>query len=195
MDYVTYFETSIASIIGIAISGIAYELINSWSDYWTKRRVSNFLCNKLIKLTNEKDNTRRVVLESQGLDMLQHFSTQGRLNLQSNSLLFQWLLSTLEIGRAIIDIKNELQNLKNENQVKIVYDILDLIKNFFLEIDEYKKEIIFKELKKDFIELEKNLVFKLTAEQKAINNIQIEIRLIYTVMLNKISLPSRGEIN
>ena len=127
--------------------------------------------------------------------MLQHFSTQGRLNLQSNSLLFQWLLSTLEIGRAIIDIKNELQNLKNENQVKIVYDILDLIKNFFLEIDEYKKEIIFKELKKDFIELEKNLVFKLTAEQKAINNIQIEIRLIYTVMLNKISLPSRGEIN
>ena len=74
-------------------------------------------------------------------------------------------------------------------------NILDLIKNFFLEIDEYKKEIIFKELKKDFIELEKNLVFKLTAEQKAINNIQIEIRLIYTVMLNKISLPSRGEIN
>ena len=195
MDYVTYFETSIASIIGIAISGIAYELINSWSDYWTKRRVLNFLCNKLIKLTNEKDNTRRVVLESQGLDMLQHFSTQGRLNLQSNSLLFQWLLSTLEIGRAIIDIKNELQKFKNENQVKIVYDILDLIKNFFLEIDEYKKEIIFKELKKDFIELEKNLVFKLTAEQKAINNIQIEIRLIYTVMLNKISLPSRGEIN
>ena len=101
MDYVTYFETSIASIIGIAISGIAYELINSWSDYWTKRRVLNFLCNKLIKLTNEKDNTRRVVLESQGLDMLQHFSTQGRLNLQSNSLLFQWLLSTLEIGRVI----------------------------------------------------------------------------------------------
>lgn len=195
MDYITYFETSIASIIGIAISGIAYELINSWSDYWTKRRVSNLLCNKLIKLTNGKDNTRRIILESQGLDLIQHFSTQGRLNLESNSLLFQWLLSTLEIGRAIIDIKDKLKEFKKETQPKIVYDILDLLKDFFMEKDEYEKEIIFQKFKKDFIEFEKLMIFKLITEQKAINNIQTEIRVIYTVMLNKISLPSKGEIN
>ena len=32
MDYITYFETSIASLIGIVIAGVAYEVVNSWSE-------------------------------------------------------------------------------------------------------------------------------------------------------------------
>jgi hypothetical protein len=105
MNYITYFETSIASLIGIIVAGVAYELINSWSESWTKRRVSNLLVNRIIKLIHEKKDLRRVVLESRGLDLIQHFSTQGRLNPQSNILIFQWLLSSIEIARAIIDIK------------------------------------------------------------------------------------------
>lgn len=186
MDYIKYFESSISSLIGIIISGVAYELINSWSDSWTKRRVSNLMCNKLLKLTKKKDNTRRIILESQGLDLIQHFSTQGRLNAQSNTMIFEWLLSTLEIGRAIIVIKNELLEIKDHNQIKKVYDILDLVKNYFQEKDENNKQIIFFQLKEKFILFE---------EQKKMQNIFLEITLIYTLILNNISLPTKGEIN
>lgn len=195
MEYITYFESSIASLIGIAIAGIAYELINSWSESWTKRRVSNLLVNKIIKLSNGKSNIRRVVLESVGLDLIQHFSTQGRLNPQSNSLIFQWLLSTLEIGRAIINIKNEHEELKKANQLEIVYKILNLIEVYFWERNEDKKEKILFLFKEEFIELERNRVFKSAMEQKRMQNIILEISLIYTLISNNISLPSKGEIN
>jgi uncharacterized membrane protein YccC len=195
MDYITYFETSIASLIGIVIAGVAYEVVNSWSESWTKRRVSNLLSNKIIKLSNGKSNIRRVVLESVGLDLIQHFSTQGRLNPQSNTLIFQWLLSTLEIGRAIINIKSELEELKKENQPNTVYKILNLIEVYFLEKNEDKKKKILFLFKEEFIELERNRVFKSAMEQKRMQNIILEISLIYTLISNKISLPSKGEIN
>ena len=195
MDYITYFETSIASLIGIVIAGVAYEVVNSWSESWTKRRVSNLLSNKIIKLSNGKSNIRRVVLESVGLDLIQHFSTQGRLNPQSNTLIFQWLLSTLEIGRAIINIKSELEELKKENQPNTVYKILNLIEVYFLEKNEDKKEKILFLFKEEFIELERNRVFKSAMEQKRMQNIILEISLIYTLISNNISLPSKGEIN
>lgn len=195
MDYVTYFESSISSLIGIMIAGVAYELINSWSESWTKRRVSNLLSNQIIKLSMGELNTRRVILESIGLDLIQHFSTQGRLNPKSNVLIFQWLLSTLEIGRAIIDIKNGLKEFENNKQPKIVYEILDLIKNYFLEKKEEEKELIFRKIKKEFIELENSSFYKSAVEQKIMHKILLELSLIYTLLLNKISLPSKGEIN
>jgi uncharacterized membrane protein YccC len=195
MNYITFFESSISSLIGIIISGAAYELINSWSDSWTKRRVSNLLCEKIMTLTNKKDKTRRVILESQGLDLVQHFSTQGRLTTQSNNLIFQWLLSNLEIGRAIIDIKNELIEVKKYNQSKKVYDILDLIKEYFRQKDEKNKEMIFQNFKEAFIGFKESVVPELVIEQKVTKNIIVELTLIYTLILNKISLPTKGEIN
>ena len=195
MDYITYFEISISSIIGIAVAGVAYELINSWSDIWTKRRVANLLVNRIIRLINEEKVLRRVVLESRGLDLIQHFSTQGKLNTQSNTLIFKWLLSTIEIARAIIDIKNSLKDLKKENQPKKVFEILDFIKEYFLLKDEIKKEKIFFKIKEEFLILQNNSLYKSVNEQKIMKNILSEISLIYTLMLNKISLPTKGEIN
>lgn len=195
MDYVTYFESSISSLIGIMIAGIAYELINSWSESWTKRRVSNLLSNQLIKLSSGELNTRRVILESVGLDLIQHFSTQGRLNPKSNVLIFQWLLSTLEIGRAIIDIKNGLKEFEENKQPDIVCEILDLIKNYFSEKNEEKRELIFKKIKEQFMELNSDNSYKSAIEQKIMHKIFLELSLIYTLLLNKISLPSKGEIN
>jgi len=194
LDYITFFEIGISSLIGVATAGIAYELMNSWSESWTKRRVSNLLTNRIIRLIEEEKTMKRIVLESRGLDLIQHFSTQGRLNTQSNTLIFQWLLSSIEIARAIIDIKNLLKEFKKDNQPKFVYEILDSIKEYFSLKDENKKEKIFFKIKEDFIELEKNRVYKSAIEQRVMQNILIEISLIYTLMLNKISLPSKGEI-
>ncbi|MDY3201215.1 MAG: hypothetical protein RBQ84_09690, partial [Arcobacter sp.] len=97
-------------------------------------------------------------------------------------------------ARAIIDIKNLLKEFKKDNQPKFVYEILDSIKEYFSLKDENKKEKIFFKIKEDFIELEKNRVYKSAIEQRVMQNILIEISLIYTLMLNKISLPSKGEI-
>ena len=194
MDYITFFESSVASLIGIVIAGLAYELVNSWSESWTKKRVSNLLINRIIKIIDDKNSFKRVVLESRGLDLIQHFSTQGKLNTQSNILIFKWLLSSIEIARAIIDIKEKLKEFKNENKPTFVYPILNSIKEYFLQIDEKEKERVFQSLKEDFVELEKNTNYKLVNEQKSMQNILLEISLIYTLLSNKISLPSKGEI-
>ncbi len=194
MDYITFFESSVASLIGIVIAGLAYELVNSWSESWTKKRVSNLLINRIIKIIDDKNSFKRVVLESRGLDLIQHFSTQGKLNTQSNILIFKWLLSSIEIARAIIDIKEKLKEFKNENKPTFVYSILNSIKEYFLQVDEKEKERVFQSLKEDFVELEKNTNYKLVNDQKSMQNILLEISLIYTLLSNKISLPSKGEI-
>lgn len=194
MSYIVFFETSMASLIGIAVAGIAYELVNSWSKNWTKRRVSNLLINRIIKLTNQSENMKRVVLESRGLDLIQHFSTQGKLNSETSTLIFKWLLSSLEISRAIIDIKDRLKEFRSDNKPKDVYEILEQIKEYFLEKDEYKKDKVFMKLKEKFIILKDNSIYKSVIDQRNMNNILMELSLVYTLMLNKISLPTKGEI-
>ena len=195
MSYISYFETSISSLIGIIVAGVAYELVNNLSESWTKKRVSNLLTNQIINLCNGNLNIRRVVLESMGLDLIQHFSTQGRLTPQSNAQIFQWLLSSLEIGRAIINIKNELKESKLDLQTKIVYEILNSVEKYFLQKNSNKKEEYFFNLQKNFTELEKNKTFKTSSEQKSIQNIILEISLIYTLMSNNLTFSFEGEKN
>ena len=195
MSYISYFETSISSLIGIIVAVIAYELINALSESWTKKRVSTLLTNQIINLSNGNLNIRRVVLESMGLDLIQHFSTHGRLNPQSNAQIFQWLLSSLEIGRAIIDIKSELKEFKKETQLKLVYEILNSIEKYFSQKDSNKQDEYFSNFQKNFIELIEDKTFKTSMEQKRIQNIILEISLIYTLMLNNLTLPFKGEVN
>ena len=70
-----------------------------------------------------------------------------------------------------------------------------MIKNYFSEKEEEKKELIFRKIKEEFIELKNSSFYKSAIEQKIMNKILLELSLIYTLLVNKISLPSKGEIN
>lgn len=74
----------------------------------------------------------RSALESTGRDLVQQFSTQGRLNMRSSRLVFEWLLATLEIGRAVLTVQAEyMARLYTHYQHPQIAGALDSIKNYF----------------------------------------------------------------
>lgn len=110
MSATFFLENALANMIGIVFAGAAYYLINFWSLSWTQRRVAAALRNRIVMLCDGPINAQRSALESTGRDMVQQFSTQGRLNERSGARVFEWLLSTLEIGRSVIAIRRNLES-------------------------------------------------------------------------------------
>ncbi|WP_294913388.1 FUSC family protein [Sulfuricurvum sp. UBA5598] len=107
---VTFFlENALANLIGIIFAGLAYYLINFWSLSWTQRRVAEALRGRIVMVCDAPLSAQRSSLESTARDMVQQFSTHGRLNERSSARLFEWLLSTLEIGRGVIAIRRQLE--------------------------------------------------------------------------------------
>ncbi len=190
MNLNVYIDTSIATMLGLMGAGAAFIVVNSWSEGWNKKRVSKLLSQKISSLPTKKLSLQRVKLESSGFDLIQRFSTLGRLNSTSSNQLFKWLLSTLEIGRAVIDIRISLGHFEAKN-VKKVYLILNIIRKLFNENDKNDKKALVDKFEKNFIELS-NTRYTMANEQKAMRNILLELSIIHTIIKNKISLPIQG---
>lgn len=179
IDPTTFLETTIASLLGVSFSGAAYILVNFWSCSLSQKRVAKVLRGEIISLCNTSSNLQRGSLESMGRDMIQQFSTQGRLNVRSNRLVYEWLLTTLEIGGAIMRIRKNLNKLDGEFEV--VNQALRGIKEYF----QAPKE----SLKQSLLELLKSAITSLHVEQKQEVHIIIELSLIKTILLGIASIP------
>jgi len=190
MNLNVYIDTSLATIIGLMGAGAAFILVNSWSDSWNKKRVSKLLSGRIASLPTTKLAHQRVRLESSGFDLVQRFSTLGKLNSSSSGQLFKWLLSTLEIGRAIIEIRTNLGYFEAK-KVKKVYLLLNIIRKLFNEKDKSDKQSLIEKFEKNFIELSRAR-YSLANEQKAMHHILLELSIIHTIIKNKISLPIQG---
>lgn len=189
IDIHTYIDTCIATVIGLSVAGLAFVLINSWSASWNEKRVTKLLSRKIASLTTEKLALQRVKLESTGFDLIQRFSTLGRLNTLSSDKLFKWLLSTLEIGRAILDIRNDLTLFKSK-RISTVFQLLEIIKEFFSEQKE--RENLIEQFENKLQELSFK-VYRSANDQRMMQNILFEFNIIHTIMKNRISLPIQGE--
>ncbi len=190
-DFNYFIGTEIGSLIGIVFTILSFTIIGSWSNAWTQRRVSKVLCKQLASLVNDKLSLQRIHLESTGFDLIQRFSTMGKLNQTSSSKLFLLLLSTLEIGRALINIRNNITFFVHKPPM--VYKFIFAVGRYFESSSNNDKIILLQKVETLYKELEKNKMFKSAVEQRAISSILVDASLIYTIMKNKISLPNKGE--
>lgn len=175
----TFLETTVASLLGVSFAGAAYILVNFWSCSVSQKRVSKVLREQIVFLCGAPLNLQRGSLESMGRDMIQQFSTQGRLNNRSNRLVYEWLLTTLEIGGAVMRIRKNINKLDGE--FKALNRVLQEIKQYFQTPTE--------ELKKNLLEALKSAIKSLQVEQKQETLIIAQLSLIKTILLGRASIP------
>ena len=179
IDPTTFLETTIASLLGVSFAGAAYILVNFWSCSLSQKRVAKVLRGQIVYLCHAPLNLQRGSLESMGRDMIQQFSTQGRLNVRSSRLVYEWLLATLEIGGAIMRIRKSLNRLDGE--FESVNQTLEAIREYFHFPSEALKQTLLESLK--------GAITSLHVKQKQEIHIIAQLSLIQTILLSRIAIP------
>ena len=182
-----FLESSLAALIGIAFGGLAYILVNFWSCSLTQQRVAKILRRQIVTVCEGTLKVERSALESTGRDLVQQFSTQGRLNMRSSRLVFEWLLSTLEIGRAILAIRRSTQRLSAPHPT--ITMVLDSLKHYFHTPTAVNKEAVLLLLHQSFEEFRILSLPSEKGEAKRLKLIGVELALIHTVIFNSTTFP------
>jgi len=134
-------------------------------------------------------NIERSALESTGRDLVQQFSTQGRLNMRSSRLVYEWLLSTLEIGRAMLAIRRSIQRLYSHYQHPSVHTCVKLIKSYFETPSVSRRDNLLSTLQKSLKELYSSPMPVEKGQRKRVETVIVELTLIRTVLLNSETFP------
>ncbi|MFA6143573.1 MAG: FUSC family protein [Sulfurimonas sp.] len=188
-----FLESSLAALIGVIFGGLAYLLVNFWSCSLTQQRVAKILRRQIVSACVGALNVERSALESTGRDLVQQFSTQGRLNMRSSRLVFEWLLATLEIGRSILTIRRSLQRLYPHSRYPYIGSALESIRCYFETPLEASKESLLIDLKETITALRSSEPPSTTVQLKHLENLIVEFSLIRTVVNNSTTFPITKE--
>lgn len=188
-----FMESSLAALIGILFGGLAYILVNFWSCSLTQKRVAKILRTQIVRLCDGALNVERSALESTGRDLIQQFSTQGRLNMRSSRLVYEWLLSTLEIGRAILTIRRSIQRLYSHYLHPSVNSVMELIKSYFETPSVSGRDQLLSTLQKSLQELHSSPMPTEIGQRKRVEILIVELTLIRTVLINSETFPLLSE--
>jgi len=193
IEPVKYLESSLASLIGIGFGGLAYLVVNFWSCSLTRQRVAKILRRQIVRVCNGPLDMQRSALESTGRDLVQQFSTQGRLNMRSSRLVFEWLLTTLETGRAILAIRRSLQRLHPYNRHPGVERGIASIREYFESPSLARRNDVLETLGATLEQLRSITLPDEVGQSKRMERLQIELALIRTVILNSATFPLPSE--
>lgn len=104
-DLPAYLEASFADFLGFACAGILYAVIDPNAGPWGRRRIVGALRRQMADICRGQGRLRRETLESSSRDLVQRIATRGHLADDTDHWVFDWLLTVLEIGRAVIDLR------------------------------------------------------------------------------------------
>ncbi|MDD2789049.1 MAG: FUSC family protein [Sulfurimonas sp.] len=179
IDPTIFLETTVASLLGVSFAGAAYILVNFWSCSLSQQRVAKVLRGQIVYLCNAPLNLQRASLESLGRDMIQQFSTQGRLNVRSSRLMYEWLLATLEIGGAIMRIRKNMNRLGGE--FTMLNETLEKMRHYFQTPSDA--------LLQSLLESLTGSIQSLQGVQKQELHIIAQLSLIKTILLSRVAIP------
>lgn len=189
IDPTKFLESSLAALTGVIFGGMAYLLVNFWSCALTQQRVSKILRRQIVSACDGALSVERSALESTGRDLVQQFSTQGRLNMRSSRLVFEWLLATLEIGRAILTIRRSLKRLQEDFHSIHFTMALESVKSFFESPSQIYRETLLERLDAALMVLRRGTFPEEKAQRRRYETLIIEFSLIRTIVFNSTTFP------
>lgn len=184
-----FLESSLAALIGVIFGGMAYLLVNFWSCSLTQKRVAKILRRQIVRACEGELTIERSALESTGRDLVQQFSTQGRLNMRSSRLVFEWLLATLEIGRSILAIRRSLKRIPPQFHSHSLDMALESIKDFFEEPSDLGRAGLLEGLNETISSLRSSSYPTERGQLKRYEILIVEFALIRTIVLNSTTFP------
>jgi uncharacterized membrane protein YccC len=106
---VTFINDAIADLLAVLISGIMYGLIDLSSSRWSRQRIAKSLRNLVVAACRDTVALRRSRLETGARELVQRAGSAQRIGDKEDRIVMEWLLSTLEIGHAVIALREYMQ--------------------------------------------------------------------------------------
>jgi uncharacterized membrane protein YccC len=110
---VVFINDAIADLLAVLVSGVMYGLIDISSSQWSRNRIAAALRNLVVAACREPLALRRTRLETGARDLVQRAGSTQRIAAAEDRVVIDWLLSTLEIGHAVIALREQLQSIEN----------------------------------------------------------------------------------
>ncbi|PFH08852.1 putative membrane protein YccC [Collimonas sp. PA-H2] len=100
-------------LFGVAIASVMYQIIDPSDSRWIKRRLARALRNQVVEACNRPLPGLAGRFESGTRDLLARFAITHSLDNEDDRAIVTWLLSVLEIGRAVIQLRQETLSIGN----------------------------------------------------------------------------------
>jgi uncharacterized membrane protein YccC len=111
---VTFLNDAVADLLAILVSGTMYGLIDLSGSVWSRQRVSNALRNLVVAACRESTPLRRARFEASARDLVQRSGSVQRVGEAQDQVVVEWLFSALEIGHAVIALREQLPHVPSE---------------------------------------------------------------------------------
>jgi len=106
-DILTLLNGMTGGLLGVAIASVMYQIIDPSDSRWIKRRLARALRRQVVEACNRPLPGLAGRFESGTRDLLSRFAVTHSLDDQDDRDIMTWLLSVLEIGRAVIQLRQE----------------------------------------------------------------------------------------
>jgi uncharacterized membrane protein YccC len=128
---VAFLNDAIADFIAILISGALYGLIDLGNSDWARKRNARAQRQLVVAACRDPLPLRRARLENAARDLVQRSgSAQRKANAQDREVI-DWLLSVLEIGHAVIELREQMNEINHQDTSDALTDSLDRIADLY----------------------------------------------------------------
>lgn len=127
---VTFLNDAVADLLAILISGTMYGLIDLSGSGWSRQRVSNALRHLVVAACRESTPLRRARFEASARDLVQRSGSVQRVGEAQDQVVVEWLFSALEIGHAVIALREQLPHVAPE-MARALQNAIDQIAHLY----------------------------------------------------------------
>lgn len=124
---VTFINDAIADLLAVLVSGVMYGLIDISSSKWSRRRIATSLRGLIVTACRSPVMMKRAQLENAAFDLVQRAGSSQRIAGEQDRMVIDWLLSTLEIGHAVIALRELRQDINHPYFSELLLESLDVI--------------------------------------------------------------------
>ncbi|OIR12303.1 p-hydroxybenzoic acid efflux pump subunit AaeB [mine drainage metagenome] len=114
---IDFLNDALADILAITTSGILFALIDLTTSRWSRVRVSKALRELVVSACLDALPQHPSRLETKARDLIQRLSGDRHVADAQDKEVIDWLLSTLEIGRAVIELRDQMNEV-NDSTIK-----------------------------------------------------------------------------
>lgn len=109
-DFLTTLNSIIGGMLGVGAASVMYMVIDPTDSRWVKQRLARALRLQVVDACGKPLPGLLPVFESTTRDLLQRFTASHALDNEDDREVLAWLLSVLEIGRAVIHLRQDMVN-------------------------------------------------------------------------------------
>lgn len=141
-DFLAMLNGIVGGLLGVGVASVMYLVIDPVDSRWVKQRLARALRLKVVDACRKPLAGLLPLFESTTRDLLQRFIAIHALDNEDDREVLAWLLSVLEIGRAVIHLRQDLENEEalSAEEIALVRSCIATISALFNKPDQARRQ-------------------------------------------------------